>query len=59
LDALAEIAEQNGKSIPQVALNLLLQWRTVCNAVAGARNEAQLLENQGRTGVEFNRCPGS
>lgn len=50
VDALAEIAEQNGKSIPQVALNRLLQRKTVCNVVIGARNEAQLLENLGATG---------
>lgn len=50
VDALAEIAEQNGKSIAQVALNWLLQRKTVCNVVIGARNEAQLLENLGATG---------
>lgn len=45
IDALDEIAEATGKSIPQIALNWLLCQPTVCNIVIGARNEQQLLQN--------------
>ncbi|VVC75748.1 L-glyceraldehyde 3-phosphate reductase [Aquicella siphonis] len=45
VDVLDEIANETGKSIPQVALNWLLQRPTVCNLVIGARNEAQLRQN--------------
>jgi aryl-alcohol dehydrogenase-like predicted oxidoreductase len=50
VDALEAIVEQTGKTIPQVALNWLLQKKTVCNLVIGARNEAQLLDNLGAVG---------
>ena len=49
-DALESIAQETGKSMPQVALNWLLQRPTVCNLVIGARNEAQLRENLGAVG---------
>ncbi len=44
---LEEIAEETGKSIPQIAINWLLQRPTVSNVVIGARNEKQLLDNLG------------
>jgi aryl-alcohol dehydrogenase-like predicted oxidoreductase len=47
LDTLKEIAEETGKSIPQIAINWLTQNSTVSNIVIGARNEKQLLENIG------------
>lgn len=47
LDTLRDIAGETGKSIPQVAINWLLQNNTVSNIVIGARNEKQLLENIG------------
>lgn len=50
VDALTEVAEEVGKSIPQVALNWLLQRPTVSNIVIGARNEEQLKQNLGATG---------
>ncbi len=53
VEALEEIAGQTGKSIPQVALNWLLQKKTVCNLVIGARNEAQLLDNLGAVGWQL------
>src|SRR5579859_5622703 len=39
VDALDEVAEEVGKSIPQVALNWLLQRPTVSSLIIGARNE--------------------
>jgi aryl-alcohol dehydrogenase-like predicted oxidoreductase len=50
VDVLEEIAGEVGKTIPQVALNWLLQRPTVSNVVVGARNEAQLIQNLGAVG---------
>jgi aryl-alcohol dehydrogenase-like predicted oxidoreductase len=45
VDALDEVANQTGKSVPQVALNWLLQRPTVASIIIGARDEAQLRQN--------------
>jgi aryl-alcohol dehydrogenase-like predicted oxidoreductase len=50
VDALTEVGEEVGKSVPQVALNWLLQRPTVANVIVGARDEAQLRENLGAVG---------
>ncbi|MRW90486.1 aldo/keto reductase [Duganella sp. FT80W] len=50
VDALGVVAEQTGKSIPQIALNWLLGKKTVSNVIIGARDEKQLIENIGATG---------
>jgi aryl-alcohol dehydrogenase-like predicted oxidoreductase len=50
VDALDIVAAQTGKSVPQVALNWLLQRPTVANIVIGARNEEQLKQNLGAVG---------
>ena len=50
IDALDSVAEQTGKSIPQIALNWLLQRETISTVIIGARNEAQLIENLGAVG---------
>jgi aryl-alcohol dehydrogenase-like predicted oxidoreductase len=50
VDALDEIAKETGKSIPQIALNWLLQRPTVSTVVIGARNEEQLRQNLGAVG---------
>lgn len=50
VDALDEIAQETGKTIPQVALNWLLQRPTVSTIVVGARDEAQLQQNLGAIG---------
>ncbi len=47
VDAIDEVAKETGKSVPQVALNWLLQRPTVCNLVIGARDEEQLKQNLG------------
>lgn len=49
-DVLEEIAEETGKSVPQVALNWLLQRPTVSSIIIGARNEEQLVQNLGAVG---------
>lgn len=45
IDALIEVAAETGKSVPQVAINWLLQRPTVSSVILGARTEAQLLNN--------------
>jgi aryl-alcohol dehydrogenase-like predicted oxidoreductase len=45
VDALDAIALETGKSIPQIALNWLLQRPTVSTVLIGARNEQQLRQN--------------
>jgi len=50
VDALDVVAKSTGKSIPQVALNWLLQQPTVSNVIVGARDEKQLVENIGAVG---------
>jgi aryl-alcohol dehydrogenase-like predicted oxidoreductase len=50
MDALDAIALETGKSVPQIALNWLLQRPGVCNIVVGARNEEQLKQNFGALG---------
>lgn len=50
IDALDVIAAETGKTIPQIALNWLLQRPTVATVVIGARNEEQLRQNLGAVG---------
>lgn len=50
VDVLTEIGAELGKTVPQVALNWLLQRPTVANVIVGARDEAQLRENLGAVG---------
>ena len=50
VDALDGIAAETGKSVPQIALNWLLQRPTVSTVVIGARNEEQLKQNLGAVG---------
>jgi aryl-alcohol dehydrogenase-like predicted oxidoreductase len=50
IDALDEVAKETGKSVPQIALNWLLQRPTVASVIIGARNEAQLKQNLGAVG---------
>ncbi|MDY7548172.1 aldo/keto reductase [Glaciimonas sp. CA11.2] len=53
VDALDTIAEESGKTIPQIALNWLLQRETVSSVIIGARDEKQLIENIGATGWQL------
>lgn len=50
VDTLATIAEQCGKTVPQVAINWLLQRPTVATVIIGARNQEQLIQNLGAVG---------
>jgi aryl-alcohol dehydrogenase-like predicted oxidoreductase len=50
VDALDEVAKETGKTIPQIALNWLLQRPTVASIIIGARNEEQLKQNLGAVG---------
>jgi aryl-alcohol dehydrogenase-like predicted oxidoreductase len=45
IDALDAVAAETGKTVPQVALNWLLQRPTVSSVILGARNEEQLRQN--------------
>jgi aryl-alcohol dehydrogenase-like predicted oxidoreductase len=50
VDALDKVAAETGKTIPQIALNWLLQRPTVSSVIIGARNEEQLRQNLGAEG---------
>lgn len=50
VDALDGIAAETGRSVPQIAINWLLQRPTVSTVVIGARNEEQLRQNLGAVG---------
>jgi aryl-alcohol dehydrogenase-like predicted oxidoreductase len=50
VDAIDAVARDTGKTVPQIALNWLLQRPTVSTLVIGARNEAQLRQNLGAIG---------
>ena len=45
VDALDAVAEETGRTVPQVALNWVLQRPTVSSVIIGARNEEQLRQN--------------
>ena len=42
--------KETGKTVPQIALNWLLQRPTVSSVIIGARNEEQLRQNLGSVG---------
>jgi aryl-alcohol dehydrogenase-like predicted oxidoreductase len=50
VDALDAIAAETGKTVPQIALNWLLQRPTVATVIIGARNGDQLKQNLGAVG---------
>jgi aryl-alcohol dehydrogenase-like predicted oxidoreductase len=50
VDVLDAISEETGKTVPQIALNWLLQRPTVSSVIVGARNEQQLRDNLGAVG---------
>ena len=49
IDVLEDIAGETGRSVPQIALNWLLQRPTVSSVIIGARSEEQLRANLGAT----------
>src|SRR5262249_13687971 len=44
-DALEEVALETGRTMPQIAINWLLQRPTVASVIIGARTEEQLQQN--------------
>jgi aryl-alcohol dehydrogenase-like predicted oxidoreductase len=50
VDAIDLVAKDTGKSVPQIALNWLLQRPTVATLIIGARSEEQLRDNLGAIG---------
>ena len=56
VDAIDEVAAETGKSVPQIALNWLLQRPTVSSVIIGARNEEQLRQNL--VAADFNLTAG-
>lgn len=48
IDAMEEVAAEIGKTLPQIAINWLLQRPTVASVPVGARDEAQLKQEPGR-----------
>jgi aryl-alcohol dehydrogenase-like predicted oxidoreductase len=50
IEALDAVAAETRKTIPQIALNWLLQRSTVATVIIGARNEEQLTQNIGAVG---------
>jgi len=53
VDALDTVAAETGKTVPQIALNWLLQRPTVSSLIIGARNEEQLRQNLGAVGWQL------
>ncbi len=53
VEALDAVAAETGKTVPQVALNWLMQRPTVASIVIGARDEEQLRQNLGAVGWDL------
>ncbi|OCP15283.1 aldo/keto reductase [Ensifer sp. LC163] len=50
VDVLDALAAETGRTIPQIAINWLLQRPTVSSVIIGARNDEQLRQNLGAVG---------
>ncbi|MCT2398659.1 aldo/keto reductase [Novosphingobium mangrovi (ex Huang et al. 2023)] len=50
IDAIEAVAAETDKTVPQIAINWLLQRPTVSSVIIGARNEEQLRQNLGAVG---------
>ncbi|MDR9772544.1 aldo/keto reductase [Rhizobium hidalgonense] len=50
VEVLDSIAEETGRTVPQIAINWLLGRPTVSSVIIGARNEEQLRQNLGAVG---------
>ena len=50
VEAIDQVARETGNSVPQIALNWLLQRPTVSTVIMGARNDEQLKQNLGAEG---------
>jgi aryl-alcohol dehydrogenase-like predicted oxidoreductase len=56
VDALDKIVGETGKTVPQIAINWLLQRPSVTNVIIGARNEEQLRQNLGAVGWTLSKA---
>lgn len=54
VDVLDDIAGETRKTVPQIAINWLLQRPTVSSVILGARTEDQLIANLGAVGWSLN-----
>jgi aryl-alcohol dehydrogenase-like predicted oxidoreductase len=50
VDAIDQVARETDKTVPQIALNWLVQRPSVSTVIIGARNEEQLRQNLGAVG---------
>ncbi|MBV9489655.1 MAG: aldo/keto reductase, partial [Verrucomicrobia bacterium] len=50
VDALEAVAAETGRTVPQIAINWLLERPSVATVIIGARNEDQLRQNLGAIG---------
>jgi len=50
VDAIDQVAAETRKTVPQIALNWLLQRPSITTVIIGARNEEQLRQNLGSVG---------
>ncbi|MDK1375319.1 MULTISPECIES: aldo/keto reductase [unclassified Sinorhizobium] len=50
VEVLDALADETGRTVPQIAINWLLQRPTVSSVIVGARNEEQLRQNLGAVG---------
>jgi aryl-alcohol dehydrogenase-like predicted oxidoreductase len=55
VDALDAVAKETGKTVPQIALNWLLQRPTISTVIMGARNEEQLRANLASEGWNLSK----
>jgi len=55
VDALQDISREVDKTVPQIAINWLLQRPTVSSVLLGARDERQLRDNLGAAGWSLTR----
>jgi len=55
VDALDAVAKETGKTVPQIAINWLLQRPSVSTVIIGARNEEQLRQNLGSVGWNLSK----
>jgi aryl-alcohol dehydrogenase-like predicted oxidoreductase len=53
VDALEEVAQETGKTVPQVAINWVVHRPSVSNVIIGARNEEQLRANLAAVGWQL------
>ncbi|HEY4367489.1 MAG TPA: aldo/keto reductase [Steroidobacteraceae bacterium] len=53
VDAIDAVARETGKTVPQIAINWLLQRPTVASVIVGARTEEQLKQNLAAVGWQL------